>query len=123
MALNLYMLGLVAQDMEKSLEFYRRLGLAIPEGSDGQKHVEVKMTGDITFFLNAPERVAVEGSPRVILEFYLHDRAEVDAKYKMMVDYGYESSRAPFVAGSIGMYFAMINDPDGNTILFSADAK
>ncbi|GER91353.1 glyoxalase [Dictyobacter vulcani] len=123
MALNLYMLGLVSPNMEKSLEFYRRLGLAIPEGSDGQKHVEVKMKGEITFFLNAPEPATVGESSRVILEFYLQDRAEVDAKYQMMVEYGYESYRAPFIASPIGMYFAMINDPDGNTILLSADAR
>jgi len=43
MALELYMLGLVVHDMGTSLEFYRRLGLAIPEGSDGKTHVEVKM--------------------------------------------------------------------------------
>ncbi len=29
MALELYMLGLIVQDMSKSLEFYQRLGLAI----------------------------------------------------------------------------------------------
>src|SRR5712691_8333502 len=43
MALELYMLGLIVQDMGKSLEFYRRLGLAIPEGSKGQTHVQIKM--------------------------------------------------------------------------------
>ncbi len=30
MALELYMVGLVARNLDKSLEFYRRLGLAIP---------------------------------------------------------------------------------------------
>ena len=53
MALELYMVGVIAQDMDKSLEFYRRLGLAIPEGSDGQPHVGVKMGGELTFFLNS----------------------------------------------------------------------
>ena len=32
MALELYMLGLVVRDMPTALEFYRRLGLAIPDG-------------------------------------------------------------------------------------------
>jgi len=120
MALELYMLGLVAQDMEKSLEFYRRLGLAIPEGSEGQPHVEVKMKGELTFFLNAPGRVEISDSPRVILEFYLKERAAVDAKYSELTGFGYQSYHAPFVS-SIGMYFAMVNDPDGNTILLSTD--
>lgn len=120
MALDLYMVGLVAQDIDKSLEFYRRLGLAIPEGSDGETHVEVKMKGDLTFFLNAPGRVGISDSPRVILEFYLKERAAVDAKYAELIGFGYQSYRAPFVT-SIGMYFAMVNDPDGNTVLLSAD--
>jgi catechol 2,3-dioxygenase-like lactoylglutathione lyase family enzyme len=120
MGLQLYMVGLIAQDMDKSLEFYRRLGLAIPDGSDGQPHVEVKMHGDVTFFLNAPSRlIEVEGA-RVILEFYLKERAAVDAKYNEMTGFGYASAHAPYVT-SFGMYFALVNDPDGNTILLSAD--
>jgi predicted lactoylglutathione lyase len=120
MALELYMLGLVPRDMDKSLEFYRRLGVAIPEDSNGKPHVEVKMRGDLTFFLNVPGRVEIEGSPHVILEFYLKERAIVDAKYTELIGFGYQSYHAPFVS-SIGMYFAMVNDPDGNTILLSAD--
>lgn len=120
MALELYMVGLIAQDMNQSLEFYRRLGLAIPEGSDGQPHVEVKMSGGLTFFLNAPRRVMQLDEARVILEFYLKERSAVDAKYAEMIGYGYASSHAPFIT-SFGMYFAMVNDPDGNTILLSAD--
>jgi hypothetical protein len=51
MALELYMLGLVVQDMGKSLEFYQRLGLAIPTGSEEKTHVEVKMGSGLTFSL------------------------------------------------------------------------
>jgi catechol 2,3-dioxygenase-like lactoylglutathione lyase family enzyme len=120
MALELYMVGLVAQDMDQSLEFYRRLGLAIPDDSAGQPHVEVKMSGGLTFFLNAPRRLMHLDAPRVILEFYLKERPAVDAKYAEMIGYGYTSAHAPFVT-SFGMYFAMVDDPDGNTILLSAD--
>jgi hypothetical protein len=52
MARELSMLGLGVQDMGKSLEFYRRLGLAIPEGGEGLTHVEVKMGSGLTFFLD-----------------------------------------------------------------------
>ncbi len=51
MALQLYMVGVIVSDMERALEFYRRLGLAIPEGSEEQEHVEVKM-GEMVFFLS-----------------------------------------------------------------------
>lgn len=121
MALELYMVGLVAQDLNKSLEFYQRLGLAIPEGSEEQKHVEVKMESGVTFFLNASGHVEVSDKHRVIFEFYLSSRAAVDEKYKELTGFGYQSSRAPVFETSISVYFALINDPDGHIIMLSAD--
>lgn len=120
MALELYMVGVIAQDIDKSLAFYRRLGLAIPDGSDGQPHVAVKMGGELTFFLNERGRLGELPSSGVILEFYLKERAAVDAKYSELTGFGYLSAHEPFVT-SFGMYFAMVNDPDGHTILLSAD--
>jgi len=49
--LELYMIGLIVQDMRKSLEFYRQLGLAISERSEEQTHVEVKMGVRTDLFL------------------------------------------------------------------------
>ena len=120
MALELYMVGLVPKAMDRSLEFYERLGLAVPEDSDGKPHVGVKMKGDLTFFLNNTGLVEESDKPCLILEFYLKERAKVDAKYAELMGFGYQSYRAPFIS-SFGIYFAMINDPDGNIILFSAD--
>jgi catechol 2,3-dioxygenase-like lactoylglutathione lyase family enzyme len=134
MALELYMIGLIAQDMDASLEFYRRLGLAIPAGSEGQTHVEVKMGSGLTFFLDSkPARwdpgfvkthesgqPEAAGSYPFLLEFYLKERAAVDAKYQELTGFGYQSHRVPYET-SFGMYFAMVKDPDNNTILLSAD--
>ena len=39
-----------------------------------------------------------------------------------LTGFGYQSQRAPYET-SFGMYFAMIKDPDGNTILLSGDLK
>jgi catechol 2,3-dioxygenase-like lactoylglutathione lyase family enzyme len=135
MALELYMLGLVVQDMPTALEFYRRLGLAIPDGSEKQSHVEVKMGSGLTFFLDSnptrwdpsfgtqPDQERRETADRypVILEFYLKEQAALIAKYKELIDFGYQGYREPYLT-SFGMYFAMVKDPDGNTILLSADA-
>jgi uncharacterized glyoxalase superfamily protein PhnB len=134
MALELYMLGLIVQDMPAALAFYRRLGLAIPDGSETHSHVEIKMGNGMTFFLDSkparwdprfdtrsdPERSAGDRYS-VILEFYLKEQAALEAKYAELIDYGYQGYREPY-ATSFGMYFAMIKDPDGNTILLSADA-
>jgi catechol 2,3-dioxygenase-like lactoylglutathione lyase family enzyme len=140
MALDLYMLGLVVKDMSRSLDFYRRLGLAIPEGSDRQTHVEVRMGSGLTFFLDSHparwdpafpsvSRVVNHTNPQPreasdgyssILEFYVKTRAAVDATYSELTGCGYESRRAPYES-PIGVYFAMVADPDGNTILLSGE--
>jgi predicted lactoylglutathione lyase len=134
MALELYMLGLVVQNMGKSLEFYRRLGLAIPEGSEEQTHVEVKMGSGLTFFLdsnpsrwdpkfdsrNDPGPMKASDGYSSLLEFYVKTRDAVDTKYTELTGFGYQSRRAPYKT-SFGMYFAMITDPDGNTILLSGN--
>ena len=126
MGLELYMVGLTVRDMDQAVTFYRRLGLDVPEGGATPSHVEVKMQGGLTFFLDSrPVRRAVGGEDlgdyRVLLEFYLPSQAAVDAKYAELIGAGYTSYRAPFVT-SFGMYFALVDDPDGHTVLLSADA-
>jgi uncharacterized glyoxalase superfamily protein PhnB len=82
----------------------------------------------LTFFLNTkalnarwdPKRSDGTGGYRIILEFYMDSAAILDAKHEKMMGYGYESHVAPYVT-PFGMYFAMINDPDGNTILLSSE--
>lgn len=136
MALELYMLGLIVRDMGRSLEFYRRLGLAIPEGSEASTHVEVKMGSGLTFFLDSrpsrwdsgfvrsdePGHVAASNSYRSVLEFYLKTRSAVEAMYAELTSLGYQGYRAPYET-VFGMCFALVNDPDGNTILLSGDLE
>lgn len=127
MGLDLYMVGLKVKDMEKSLAFYRKAGLAIAENAEENPHVPVKMAGGLTFFLDTravprddPELAAALGDYKVLLEFFLPSREAVDAKYNELVGLGLRSYRAPFET-TFGMYFALIDDPDGNTVLFSAE--
>lgn len=128
MGLQIYMVGVVVEDMAKSVEFYRRLGVDIPAGSETQQHVPIKM-GEMTMFLTTkglnarwdPARKEITGEGyRMILEFYLVTREALDAKYAEMLGYGYESHVTPYMT-FFNTYFAMINDPDGNTILLSAE--
>ncbi len=125
MALNLYMVGVIVEDMAKSVEFYRRLGVEIPEGSEKEPHVKVEMSG-LTFFLHArklnqlwdPANGPASGGYRIVLEFYLETTEAVDAKFKELVDFGYAPHMEPYDT-PINTYFAMIDDPDGNSILLS----
>ena len=127
-ALQLYMVGVIVSDMERAIEFYRRLGLEIAAGSETEEHVEVKM-GGLTFFLSTkranarwdPAAREPAGGYRVILEFYLESREALDAKHQELIGFGYDEHCAPYDV-TPELRFAMVDDPDGNTILLSASA-
>src|SRR6185437_2881487 len=111
MALELFMLGLIVRDMKASVEFYRHLGLAIPEGSEEKTFVEVKMTG-MSFFLNskpswdpnygerAETPITAAGSFGQVLEFNLKEHSAVDAMYAKLVQLGYRGYREPYAVSS-----------------------
>lgn len=127
MGRELYMVVVIVEDMDRAVQFYQRLGLDIPQDSVNERAVPVKM-GGLTFLLTSkrataawdPNRVEPSGSSPIVLEFYLTTREAIDTKYAEMVAYGYESHSAPFQT-SFGPYFALVKDPDGNTILLSSD--
>lgn len=120
------MVGVVVDDMARSVEFYRRLGIDIPEGSEQHPHVPIRM-GELTFFLHSrrlnevwdPANTPSEGGYGIILEFFLETPEQVDEKFKELLDFGYNEHLEPYQT-PINTYFAMIDDPDGNTILLSA---
>jgi uncharacterized glyoxalase superfamily protein PhnB len=127
MGLELYMVGVIVEDMARAAEFYRRLGVDVPEGAESEGHVEIKMSG-LTFFLSTkeanarwdPARREISGDGyRIVLEFYLEDRAALDAKYEELTGYGYVGHCAPYDV-TPSTRFAMVDDPDGNTVLLSA---
>ncbi len=129
MALELYMVGVIVEDMSRALEFYRRLGVAVPEGAEEQEHVEVAM-GGLTFFLSThranarwdPAKTPASGGYRIVLEFMLESREALDAKAEELRGFGYREHCAPYDV-TPELRFAMIDDPDGNTILLSAFAE
>ena len=120
------MVGVIVEDMPRAVEFYRRLGLAVPDGAEQQEHVELRMSG-LTFFLSTqganarwdPARTRAEGGYRIVLEFMLDSREALDAKYDELRGFGYAEHCAPYDV-TPELRFAMIDDPDGNTILLSA---
>jgi hypothetical protein len=126
MALELYMIGVIVEDMRRAAEFYRRLGVDVPEGSETEEHVEILMSG-LTFFLSTtranarwdPAKTEASGGYRIVLEFYLESRAALDAKYEELTSFGYVGHCAPYDV-TPKLRFAMVDDPDGNTILLSA---
>ena len=129
MGLELYMVGVIVEDMARATQFYRRLGVDVPEDADDKDFVEVGMSG-LTFFLSTkeqnarwdPARKEISGDGyRMILEFYLQDPAALDAKYDELTGFGYASHVAPYDVTPT-LRFALVDDPDGNTVLLSAAA-
>ncbi len=126
MGLELYMVGVIVEDMPRALQFYRRLGLDVPDGAEREEHVEVAMSG-LTFFLSTkganarwdPARTDASGGYRIVLEFYLETPGALDGKYEELTGLGYVGHCAPYNV-TPALRFAMVDDPDGNTILLSA---
>ena len=59
---------------------------------------------------------------RVLFEYFLQTQAAVEAKYAELIGYSYQSYRAPFIYSN-GMRFALVNDPDGKTMLLSGQPE
>jgi catechol 2,3-dioxygenase-like lactoylglutathione lyase family enzyme len=121
------MVGVIVEDMPRAVEFYRRLGVEIADGSEELEFVEVAMSG-LTFFLSTTRaqerwdpahREPAAGGYRILLEFYVDTAEALDAKYAELTGHGYTSHCAPFDV-SPTTRFAMVDDPDGNTILLSS---
>ena len=53
---DLHMLNVIVRDMAASLDFYRRLGIAVPGPGDGSAaHVQLKMPGGFSLELDTAE--------------------------------------------------------------------
>ncbi|WP_437072913.1 VOC family protein [Streptomyces sp. enrichment culture] len=116
-------IGLVVTDMAASLAFYRRLGLAFPEGAEQQPHVEAELTGGIRLLLDTEDTVrsfhphwrAPSGSGRTSLALLCDGPEEVDAVYEDLVAAGHHGELKPWDA-PWGQRYAVVHDPDGNAV-------
>ena len=123
MKARLDLIGLVVEDMGRSLAFYRELGLDVPEDADGQPHVEVALPGGLRLAWDAQETIRsfdpdwrpASGGQQIGLAFRLDSPAEVDAAYERLVSLGYDGHKEPWDA-PWGQRYALVRDPDGNGV-------
>jgi catechol 2,3-dioxygenase-like lactoylglutathione lyase family enzyme len=123
MEAHLEQIGLVVQDMPRSLAFYRHLGLDLPPGADGEGHVEVALPGGLRLAWDTveiirsfdPEWAPPAGGHRIALAFRLPAPGDVDAAYARLTGLGYGGHKAPWDAFWQQRY-AVLHDPDGNTV-------
>lgn len=59
--LQIYMIGLIVEDMGASLAFYQRLGLDVPSDTDST-HVEIEMAGGMMLFIDSSPHAGIPGS-------------------------------------------------------------
>jgi uncharacterized glyoxalase superfamily protein PhnB len=119
-------LNLVARDFDASLDFYRRLGVAVPEGvslPDGTRHARVTLNDGLALEFDNEALARVynaawrrpEGGSRALIGFALPSREAVDERYAALVAAGYQGRQPPYDA-FWGARYAVVADPDGNDV-------
>ena len=123
MSARLDLIGVVVKDMAASLAFYRRLGLDLSPEADQQPHVEATLPGGLRLAFDSEETIRSfdpdwqpgSGGGRIGLAFLVETPAEVDSTYGELVAQGYGGHKAPWDA-VWGQRYAIVHDPDGNTV-------
>lgn len=121
MGIKLDSVGIVTKDMKKALDFYRLLGLEIPESANGDVHVDVQQNGFRLAFDTQEIITDVYGGwdepfgHRIELAFLCDSRDAVDELYTRITEHGYSGHRDPWDA-VWGQRYAIVKDPDGNLI-------
>ena len=112
-----------ANDLQRSLDFYRLLGLSVPDRG-GPPHVAVELPGGNTLSFDTEETIAgmhpgwvppTSSSSRVALAFGVASPAEVDALFEKLTAAGHAGALRPYDA-PWGQRYATVADPDGNWV-------
>jgi catechol 2,3-dioxygenase-like lactoylglutathione lyase family enzyme len=127
MGIQFGMVVLYARDLERTIAFYRLLGLEVPDPFP-DRPVSLLRTGSGVSFVFTTERTArlfdpawvrPEGGYQQVLEFVVDDDAAVDAAWAALTAAGHHGRTPPGAPN--GIYSAMVDDPDGNVLLISSD--
>jgi uncharacterized glyoxalase superfamily protein PhnB len=113
-------IGIVAADVAASANFYRLLGLEIPESNED--HLEATTATGLRVMLDSvelakqldPDWVQPAGKP-IALAFLCSSPGEVDDVYERVVVAGYRAKNPPYDA-FWGQRYATVLDPDGNAV-------
>ncbi len=111
-------IGIVTSDMARSIEFYRLLGLDVPE-TPGEGHVDTFLPNGVRFMLDSEDVVRSfrpawtrETGNQVGLALECASAAEVDDLYAKVIAAGFHGEKEPWDA-AWGQRYAQVGDPDG----------
>ncbi|WP_248930421.1 VOC family protein [Paenibacillus hamazuiensis] len=121
MSVKLKRVAIFVGQMKRALDFYRMLGLEIPENADEEHHVEVEQNGlRLAFGTWESAKVVFDGleepvGNRIELAFQFDSREVLDELYRQLTADGYTGCRGPRDT-PWGERYAIVKDPDGNLI-------
>ena len=115
---NLNATGIVVSEMERSIRFYRLLGLDVPE-TPGEGHVDTVLPNGVRFMLDTedvvksfrPDWTRAAGN-QLSLAFECASPAQVNELYARVVEAGFHGEKEPWDA-FWGQRYAQLADPDG----------
>jgi predicted lactoylglutathione lyase len=122
------MIVLVVRDLQRSIDFYRLLGVDVAEPF-GDRPVSLSaLTDDVNLVLvtedfarQDPHWVRPRSGYQQMLEFLVDDDGAVDAVWERLTTAGHHGRQAP--ARTFGPYAAIVDDPDQNVTLITSDPR
>jgi uncharacterized glyoxalase superfamily protein PhnB len=110
--------GIISSDMERSIAFYRILGLDVPDTAS-KGHVDAFLASGVHFMLDSeeeirkfrPEWTRTTGN-QIALALECASPGEVDEVYGRVTDAGFHGEKEPWDA-FWGQRYAQLRDPDG----------
>ena len=119
MSLKWDYVGVVSADLARSVEFYRLLGIPLPD-PDGD-HVEVEIPNGMRFALDSLELIKSLGpweeakGHRMGIAINAETVEGVNETYQKVLAAGVEGLTEPFDA-FWGQRYSQVKDPDGNPV-------
>ncbi|MFI5386216.1 MAG: VOC family protein [Fimbriimonadales bacterium] len=119
---KIHAIGIVSANIERSLDFYSKLGLDTPKFDPNEDHFHCDL-GDGLFLMWDTVELVTQFMPNyehqaggsIGLGFDCGAPHAVDEKYASLVAAGFESQATPWDA-FWGQRYAIVKDPDGNSI-------
>lgn len=111
--------GVVSADLRRSVEFYRLVGIPLPEAESD--HVEVELENGMRFALDSLELMKSIGhweppaGHRMGIAVNAGSPEGVNDAYEMITKAGFEGMTEPFDA-FWGQRYSQVKDPDGNPV-------